>query len=317
MPTKHPGTRRLPPAVDLVRRLPRRLGFDLGRPGRGPSPWAPAQLQVPAPYLAAVKADTTFILPTSRLMNIHGYSAEPGGFFPLAATVRSLAAEPGLTYAQSPLAHVHRLIQPKTAMEAMLNPGDLPMEALATLPAAYLPEIWILSPKDLRTSLDRSRRPDRSAHMGPVSDELGERELQALRSLATSIAKDGYQADRARTIEGYFIAADDERWRFVLTDGQHRLAVLIAMGTTEVRVRVWNGPAAVHLDHLDRWIRPRGIYSRDTAERLVELLLDRKGNQRMESRGGDLDVIAPHGRGTVDEAPVTFNPTARFPPTTP
>lgn len=116
-------------------------------------------------------------------------------------------------------------------------------------------------------------RPGGNHFFGPNSDEFGSAEFSRLTKLYTMLKKHGYQPELHPDgyITGYLLA----RWsdyRFVITEGQHRMACLAALGYDEINCRFTENPRflrKVSFDEIKKWPQVNnGVYSRNLARKV-------------------------------------------------
>jgi hypothetical protein len=139
------------------------------------------------------------------------------------------------------------------------NPQSADFQAILSLP-------WNACPTEY---LGEEGLNENHGHQGfgPVSQEKLSLESKRLTKTFKSIKKQGYSPVLARGhLRGYLLINDehpDREFRFLVTDGQHRVACLAALGWNEVPVKFQEDqPRAFFLSELNLWPQVRnGTYS--------------------------------------------------------
>lgn len=196
----------------------------------------------------------------------------PCGAHPFIRTVRAIDA--GLTdYTNSPLYNYYARYRPETAAAALgidraiAHPELLRAPLAASLPwdhrsPAEAEAFWtMICERDYRAhgfGLDFS---DGWKAWGPLSDPAGSAEFTRLLRAYRSIRAHGYLRHSAHDgdIQGTILRHGDET-RIMLDAGQHRAAVLTALGRAKLPVRLT--PATVNRADAAHWPNVRrGIFS--------------------------------------------------------
>lgn len=122
---------------------------------------------------------------------------------------------------------------------------------------------------------------------GPVVDAKGKLEYGRLIQLINSIRKYGYDRVLAREDVTVTVIKRDDEYRFCIGHGQHRVAVLAALGYTEIPVSLLD---VIYLGEVEYWPRVyRGIWSKSQAITYTNHLFDFDG-RRWAANLGLLDV---------------------------
>lgn len=182
------------------------------------------------------------------------------------------AAEIG--FAGSPLQAYFQSVQPRSAAE-LLGIADVESTLHRLAPAmAEVPWRGLSGPA-VQERRARAMRDDASGNgvplngtdgwhaIGPVSQEKGELEIRRLVRVLRSVRQHGYAPDEVRGwIRGQLMVREDGGWRVYLAgDGQHRAAVLTALGYSWVTVRLRADSTAVLRGEAARWpgVRAGGL----------------------------------------------------------
>jgi hypothetical protein len=162
------------------------------------------------------------------------------------------------------LASFFEEFRPKSVGEALFGHADRSPHPLGRIPPEATPLIWTL-PRRLAAHSGDLIPPTRGDgfNYGPISEAKLISEHRRLLRLTSSIQKHGYRPlDHGRgLIEGYFLASPND-YRFVPTEGRHRIVVLRALGYESIPVIPRFGLATIHSSDLRRWTSgSRRIYS--------------------------------------------------------
>ncbi len=134
---------------------------------------------------------------------------------------------------------------------------------------------------------------------GPNTVEFGAAELGRLVHLYRIFQKDGYHPELFSDgyISGCMLIRGDD-YRFVVSEGQHRVACLAALGYETIRCRFTQNPGYPRVvlgnnwNNLKHWSQvANGVYSRSLALKVFErFLVDNVGWEQM----GGLPDDGPH-----------------------
>jgi hypothetical protein len=178
-----------------------------------------------------------YSVPVSYLVGrpIFGYG--PQSWHPLVAASAELLEDIDTPYEASVLKRFYDTFVPATIADACQLQDSGP---LSEVPAASLFEPWRLSPPPFDDPLS-SVPASGSPLFGPLSKAAGEAEWQRLRSRVRSILHYGYQPElfpRGRI--KIVVLRSGQQQRYLVGHGQHRAAVLSAMGSTRLEVSIHN-----------------------------------------------------------------------------
>ncbi|MDQ0256583.1 hypothetical protein J2S74_004005 [Evansella vedderi] len=123
-------------------------------------------------------------------------------------------------------------------------------------------------------------------HFGPVSIQKGELELQRLKDTYHSILKYGHLPNKFGFISGYFLRYKN-RYRFIILDGNHRAAVLCAMGYSKIPVTFQAGSPRI-IDYNDIKNFPhvkRGLFSLPLAKQIFKTYFEDDGTKKARNLG--------------------------------
>lgn len=114
---------------------------------------------------------------------------------------------------------------------------------------------------------------------GPVTKEKGELELNRLKSTYKSIYENGYQPDRFEgQIKGYFLKHNNN-YRFMITNGIHRTAILAALNFEQVPVMFEpNFPRVIDFNDIKNFPQVRNkVFSVNLTQKIFLSYFEDKG----------------------------------------
>lgn len=164
---------------------------------------------------------------------IFGYG--PKSWHPFVAACAELLEDIDTPYERSVLKRFYETFTPQTISDAcrLDYPGPL-----ADIPAASLFEPWLLAPPPFDDPYAGARASG-SPLFGPLSQTAGEAEWRRLRGRVKSIQEYGYQPKLfARGLIRVTLLRCGGEQRYLVAHGQHRAAVLAAMGYERINVGV-------------------------------------------------------------------------------
>ena len=213
-------------------------------------------------------SDWIYSAPVSQLVGrpIFGYG--PQSWHPFVAACAELLEDIDMPYERSVLKQFYETFTPATIADAcrLDDPGPL-----AEVSARSLFEPWRLAPPPFDDPYSPTYPPG-APLFGPLSRSAGEAEWRRLRGRVKSILTYGYQPDlfpRGR-IRVTVLRSGQEQ-RYLVAHGQHRAAVLAAMGYERIDVGVHiTDPLVVDQAEIHLWPHVRSGYL--TTERAVAML---------------------------------------------
>ena len=133
-------------------------------------------------------------------------------------------------------------------------------------------------------------RPGGNHNFGPNSDEFGKGEFGRLVHLYDLLEMQGYHPELFADgyITGYLLVKGDD-YRFIVTEGQHRVACLVALGYERIKVRFSQKPEyprVVVFEDVKKWPQVvNGAYSQNLALKVFErFFAEGVGKERMGLR---------------------------------
>lgn len=179
--------------------------------------------------------DWTYSAPVSLLVGrpVFGYGSQ--SWHPLVAACKQLLDDPDTPYEDSLLRRFYSVYTPQTIAEAYFLEDAGP---LGSVPAHSLFEPWALSPPPFDDPF-ATEAPSGSLLFGPVPDSVGIAAWARLKASVDSIIDYGYQPElfpRGRI--GVIVLRSGAEERYLVAHGQHRAAVLAAMGVGRLEVAI-------------------------------------------------------------------------------
>lgn len=211
--------------------------------------------------------------------DILGYAYTPQGWHYFVAFLRQYADNPRISPEDSVLTHYYQRFAPNSLWEAMTG---MPKEAL---PAEFgdLPD-WPALPWLTRRLTPR----DGNQHFGTFTRKTIQRHDRLCRSLYDKIREEGYLPDRYPDgyIRGHYLK-NGTKYRFIVTAGQHRMAVLAALGYHAFAAKIQPGyPRVADADQADTWPQViNGTYTPGQARRVHSLYFQLDGTERARRLG--------------------------------
>ncbi len=179
-------------------------------------------------------ATWVYSAPVSKLVGRPLFGYGPQSWHPLVAASRELLDDIDASYDTSVLKRFYDTFAPKTIAEAyqLKDPGPL-----NRVPAQTLFEPWLLAEPPFDDPFAVADGPPGSPLFGPLNNAAGKTEWSRLRRCVKSIQKYGYQPGlfpRGRI--NVVVLRSQQQERYLVVHGQHRAAVLAAMGAERIEV---------------------------------------------------------------------------------
>jgi hypothetical protein len=287
-------------ALAAAKLVGRTLGIDLLR-SAGDRRWSlrTHRVRLPVPHQRPLlPPSVTFDIPVELATTDTGFAYR--GWHPYVETLREYLAGPAVRYDATTLARLHRAFQPANLEEVLFEDGSLRLTPLDKWPPRmyFLRAIWTLNPWLVRQALANFPLEERRGwlYFGPVSPGTGEADLQRLVRAYENVNREGLRTGPGiAPLDGYFLSAGDS-YRFVVLNGNHRVAALRVLGIESFPARLRPGyPAVVRAEDLDRWTIARGgVYPKRTLEAMFWKLFEETGEHKARRLGL---TDAPTGAG--------------------
>jgi len=193
------------------------------------------------------------------------------GWHPLVESLKEYQMTPDIGWKESALFQYHTEFCPKTIgdlVDALQNDCDIPL--------------FVYPWGTFRIGAKWDKEVLTSRFCGPSSFELIESEFDAIVALYEKIRIEGYQPWKHGNgfIGGVFLHAEDGQRRFIVLQGNHRMAVLAALGMEKVAVRTYPGYLAhVKESDIKNWVHVvNGRCDVDVARSIFRMYFDESGD---------------------------------------
>lgn len=238
-------------------------------------------------FKEALKSDSTVLeVDIEKCLDKYGFSYHDSGFHPFTAVTKELAANSDLSYNESVLKRYYELFQPKDLLTML----DLKHNKKYKDGWIGYPWLWNEKKRVKKAPTQGETRPGGNHFFGPNTDNFGNDELNRLKHNLENVKEIGYLPELFADgfISGYLLKNKHD-YRFIVTEGQHRMAVLAALGYSKIRVRynpAEEYPTVVELKHVKKWPQVRNnAYTKKEAELLFEHFFSLDGTERTRPLG--------------------------------
>lgn len=227
----------------LIKRALGRAGFRLERtrPPKANAPTEPgpnASLSDLGDMVYRV-GDWRYEIPLAQAVGRPCFGYGPLAWHPYVAAVKELRAHPGIDFKESLLRRHFEHWQPRSVADSHFPDRASPHPILEKIPAASLFEPWLKRPSPCDDPLDPMCRPAGSPLFGPIAVEEARREFERLREMLGSIEEYGYRPDAfPRGLIKIAVLRHEGEQRYLVAHGQHRAAILAAMGHESIVVGI-------------------------------------------------------------------------------
>jgi len=194
----------------------------------------------------------------------------PGGAHPLQLAA-ALYAKSGSTDAATRFLYDEiAKFRPMTLAQSLFDSNEARYAPLNTLPALTIFHPWNRKMQVVSGFLGQGSDTYKAVSRAKLAAKV-----KALTTLVDSLARLGYRPEEFGFVRGYFLLRNSE-YRFLLTEGTHRVSSLAALGYERIEVRLARRQAAVvDVADVDRWPHVRSGYcSRVLALQLVSRYFD-------------------------------------------
>ncbi|NLJ57131.1 MAG: hypothetical protein GX334_08840, partial [Firmicutes bacterium] len=215
---------------------------------------------------------TVFDVSLEKCTDMHG-AGYVNDWHHFVEVLKDYQGNPALQYSDSVLKGYYERFCPKNQEEALfvrrgrasqLRPGWI----------GY-PWYWDKSKKVIFEREPGETRPGGNHHFGPSTDKFGRAEFGRLVHLYNLLKQQGYHPELFSDgyISGYLLLKGSD-YRFVVSEGQHRIACLAALGYEKIRCRFTQKPEyprTVVFRDVKKWPQvANGVYSRNLALKVFE-----------------------------------------------
>lgn len=200
-----------------------------------------------------------------------GYA--PDSWHPYVATVRELVDDASLRYRDSVLRLHFERWQPSSIAAAHFPNGELSNTVLSQIPARTLFEPWLKEAPPCDDPFNPKCHRSGAPLFGPLTPAQGQSAFSRLQKMLQSVQKFGYRPDAfPRGLIGIVVLRHRGKERYLVGHGQHRAAVLAALGHVTIEVGIHRTlPKVIDSAEADHWPHvSSGLIPKEIAVRQLE-----------------------------------------------
>lgn len=225
---------------------------------------------IPSPWEIRDSRSIVLEVDISKCRDLYG-AGYVDDFHPFAEVLREYQKNPELEYEDSILKKYYDTFQPSNLEEGLFARN----RNVVRLKRGWIgyPWYWDKDKKMIFTDKINDTRPGGIHFFGPNTEEFGQGELERLKDLYDNLKEHGYNPEMFSDgyISGYLMFKGDD-YRFVVTEGQHRIGALVALGYDEILCKFTQKPQynqIVNLDEIKKWGQVENkVYSKNLATRV-------------------------------------------------
>lgn len=229
----------------------------------------------------------TYLCPVSKCVVVNGFSfSRANSWHPFVQAMKEYM-ESGFSraYPGSLLELFYKTWQPENAREALIGARNGPA-ILSRYPAYAMHSPWLdIDPEERQSFMskmisdenrwfgnDKIDASDGYGLHGPVSDRKGKLEYMRLTKVLNSVHKHGYNRLLAADDPTVMVIERDGDHRFCIAHGQHRVAVMAALGYEYLPVAIKSFSRASEMGHWPQVYR--GVWSADETTPYIRHLFE-------------------------------------------
>ncbi len=226
-----------------------------------------------------------FTVEVEHCRSLNGFAYTEAGWNHFTAALFEAQQNPSLTYEESILKRFFDRFQPRNRQEHLFGADEPP---LPPLDGGFTLLPW----------MERKNRPVNAPeapgvrggnhHFGPNDDSFGLQELALLKNTAAMLRAYGYRPEIFPDgyIQGYLLK-DGPDYRFLVTEGQHRMAATGLLGEKTIKVRFdLNWLPIIDRAKLKKWPQVNsGLYSKEVAEKVFYYYFIEDGRRKAKELG--------------------------------
>lgn len=240
--------------------------------------------------LDSIKSSSSIIeVELEKCRDIQYFSYTTNGWHPFTATIEEHLKNPDKPYNKSILKKFYDAFQPKNRQEQWLEEEKKSIKPLCQGWPNYPWDLMAkVIPKRFFTDLLRERGGNQ--HFGPNSYTFGKDQYKRLINTYKMITMNGYHPEIFP--DGYvkgFLQVKDNDYRFIIVEGQHRIAALSLMGVETLYckfIQEEHHPQIVNYNERDDWKQVKnGLYTREVAERIFIKFFKENGSEKARRLG--------------------------------
>lgn len=224
-----------------------------------------------------------------KCRDIQYFSYTPQGWHPFTAAIEEYLEDPSITYENSILKVFYERFQPKNRQQQLLEEEK---DELKPLCQGWPNLPWQKGPRGIPKKFitERMLEIGGNQHFGPNTDAFGEKLFQRLINTYQLLQMHGYHPEIFPDgyIMGYLLVTDHE-YRFVITEGQHRISALALLGTKRLLCQLIKddqNPPFIQERECKEWMQVKNeLYSQEVAEKLFMKFFHEDGREKAERLG--------------------------------
>ncbi len=238
---------------------------------------------------ATTSRSTIVEVDISKCCDKYSFSYSDDGFHPFVAILKQYQKNPSITYDNSILKKYYETFQPKNLFEGLFHSEH---QVAPMLKRGWIGYPWLWN-ETLRVIVEDNpgeTRPGGNHFFGPNTNEFGVGEMGRLTTSYNMLDKVGYLPELFADgyVTGYMLKYKQD-YRFVVTEGQHRIAALAALGYKYIKCRFSESdeyPRIVDFKDIKKWPQVKnGTYSRKLAEKVFLKFFEINGKERAQKCG--------------------------------
>lgn len=226
-----------------------------------------------------------------KCRDLQGFGYTEPHWHPFVALLEQYRITADLTYEESVLRRFYGAFRPENRYEQFFGRQSKPVPPLHE---GWAPAPWLNGRVQHIATERPETRPGGTHFHGPNTDEFGKSEFDRVLRAYNLMQSQGYMPEIFPDgyIQGFFLKRGDD-YRFVITEGQHRIAALAVLGHKVIRCHIAPEayyPRSVDIDRVHRWPQVRsGLYSVALASRMFRRFFDEDNRARLEEWGLEIN----------------------------
>ncbi len=241
---------------------------------------------LPKGLKAAGSRSDIFEVEVEKCRSLNGFGFNANGWNHFNALLEQLSENQDLEYDKCILKTFYERFQPTNRQEHFfgLNSVDMP-----PLNKGWTIFPWMESTNRVLNPVKSPvSRPGGNHHYGPNSDDFGKREQRKLLQTKLLVERFGYLPEIFPDgyVLGYFLKDKDD-YRFMVCEGQHRMAAVGALGCEEIKAKFApDNIPVVDIAKIKQWPQVKQeLYSLAVAEKVFYYFFEEDGRRKAKQLG--------------------------------
>lgn len=227
-----------------------------------------------------------FAVDTAKCRSLNGFGFTHESWNHFRATLEEISLNPGQPYKDSTLKRFYDLFQPRNRQEHLFGKE---VTNLYPLDQGWTLHPWLASGNRLiNPGSSPVTRVNGNHHYGPNSEAFGKAEYERLKITFDLISKNGYLPEIFPDgyVRGFFLK-DGGDYRFIVLEGQHRMATIGLLAIPVIKARFKPGfDLVVDLEDIENWPQVKnGLYSVALAEKVFRYYFEEDGRRKAQMLG--------------------------------